>query len=79
MDINVEDLTKQTTCMIRSINRFIRYKACKNLIQQGPFIRLYLGFMGMDQIIRESCYNGTILQRNYWKMIIYGHFPMIAF
>ena len=29
---------------------------------------LYLGSIGMDHVISEPCYKGTILQRNYRKM-----------
>ena len=44
-------------------------------IQCSPFIKLCFGSTGMDCIIRdcvisESCYKGTILQRNYRKMTI---------
>ena len=38
---------------------------------------LTLGSIGMDCVIRESCYKGTILQKNYRKIIFYGHFPII--
>ena len=31
---------------------------------------LYLGSIGMDCVISELCYKGTILQRNYRKMTI---------
>ena len=34
------------------------------------FITLYLGSIGMDHVISESCYKGTILQRNDRKMTI---------
>ena len=34
----------------------------------SPFIMLCLGFIGMECVISESCYIGTILQRNYRKM-----------
>ena len=43
-----------------------------------PCMKLCLGSIGMDCVISESCYNrGTILQRNYRKITIYGHFPII--
>ena len=61
-------------------------------IQSIPFIKLYLGSIGMDCVISESCYKGIILQRNYRKMTIkwpfsynsfvkfHGkHFPIITF
>ena len=38
------------------------------VIQYGPFIRLYLGFIGMDCVISEICYKGTILQQNSRKV-----------
>ena len=31
----------------------------------------------MDCVINELCYKGTILQRNYRKMTINGHFSII--
>ena len=31
------------------------------------FVRLCFGFIGMDHVISELCYKGTILQRNYRK------------
>ena len=34
--------------------------------------------LGMDIVISESFYKGKILQRNYRKMTIYGHFPIIS-
>ena len=75
------DLFPANLCQLLML--LIRYKACKNLIQRSPFISLYIGFIGMDQIIRESCYEGTILQRNFGKIIeklsFYGHFPIIPF
>ena len=41
-------------------------------IQYSPFIMLYLWSIcpGMDCVISEPCYKGTILQRNYKKMTI---------
>ena len=38
---------------------------------------LYLGSKGIDHVVSEYCYKETILQRNYEKMAIYGHFPQI--
>ena len=40
-------------------------------IQCSPLMML-----GMYCVISELCDNGIILQRNYWKMTIYGHFPI---
>ena len=31
------------------------------------FIRQYLGSLGMEHVVSESCFKGTILQRNYRK------------
>ena len=31
----------------------------------------------MDCVISESCYRGTVLQRNYRKMTMYGLFPIL--
>ena len=31
----------------------------------------YLGSIGIDNVIIESCYKGTIFQRNYRKMTIF--------
>ena len=35
-----------------------------------PFIMLCLVYIGMDQVISESCYKGAILHKNYRKMKI---------
>ena len=49
-------------------------------LQCGPIIILFLGSIGMDNVISELCYGGEILQRNYRKMtILYGHFHTISF
>ena len=40
-------------------------------------ITLFLGSIGMDDVISELSYKGNILQRNYRKMTIHGHFPII--
>ena len=37
---------------------------------QKPLIKLCLGYIGMDLVINELYYKGTILKRNYWKMTI---------
>ena len=37
-------------------------------VQCSPFMTLYLGSMGTDCVISESCYKGTIFQRNYRKI-----------
>ena len=36
-------------------------------------VSLYLGYIGMDHVITEYCYKGTILQRYYRKMT-YNYF-----
>ena len=46
------------------------------------FIALFVGFMGMHNVISKLYYKGTILQRNYRKMImvvIIINFPIIPF
>ena len=48
-------------------------------IQYSPFIMLCLGSIGIDCVISESCYNGTILQRNYRKMTILWSFSYNSF
>ena len=50
-------------------------------IQCSPFVTLFLRSIGMDSIIREACYKGTILQRNYRKMTIpfYNFFGIVIF
>ena len=50
-----------------------------SLIQYIPFIMLYLGSIGMDRVISEPCYKGTILQRNYRKMTIKWSFSYNSF
>ena len=35
-------------------------------IQSSPFITLCLGSIGIDHVISELFYKGTILQRNYF-------------
>ena len=54
------------------------------LTQCSPFITLILGSIGMNHVMSESCYKGTILKRNYvikgqfYKGIIgNGHFPIV--
>ena len=39
-------------------------------IQYSPFLTLCMGSIGIDLVISESCYKGTILQMNYRKMTI---------
>ena len=39
-------------------------------IQFSPFKRLCLGPIGMNHVVSESCYKGTILRRNYRKITI---------
>ena len=43
-------------------------------LQCSPFIMLCMGSMGMDCVIRESCYKGTISQRNYLWSFYYNSF-----
>ena len=33
----------------------------------------------MGILISDMCYKGTILKRNYRKITIHGHFPMVLF
>ena len=40
---------------------------------------LCLGFIGMDHVISELCYRGTILQGNYRKMTILWSFSYNSF
>ena len=40
-------------------------------IQCSSFITLYFGSIGMDLVISETCYEGTILQRNFIEMVIF--------
>ena len=48
---------------------------CKKFrVQCNTFITLSLGSIGMDHVISELCYKGTILQRNYRKMTILWSF-----
>ena len=46
------------------------------VVHGSPLITLCLGSIGMDHVINVSCYKGTMFQRNYRKMTIYGHFPI---
>ena len=39
-------------------------------VQCNCFITLCLGSIGMDHVISELCYKGTILQRNVMKMTL---------
>ena len=43
---------------------------CMVDLQCSPFITLYLGSIGVDPVISELCFKGTILERNYRKMTI---------
>ena len=47
--------------------------------QQSPFIRLCLESKGIDHVLSESCYKGTILQRHYRKMTIKWSFSYNSF
>ena len=42
----------------------------KTQMQCNPFIMLCLGSIEMDGVTSDSCYKGTLLQRNYRKMTI---------
>ena len=48
-------------------------------VQCSPFIMIYLRSIGMDHVISELCYKGTILQRNYRKMTIPWSFSYNSF
>ena len=37
-----------------------------------PFIMLYLGSIRRDHVLSELCYKGTILQRNYTRVVNLG-------
>ena len=54
-------------------------KNCLNNVQCSPFIMLYLGSMGIDCVITESCYIGTFLQRKNRKMTIKWSFSYNSF
>ena len=43
-------------------------------VQCSPFIMLYLGSIGRERVICESCYKGTILEQNIG--IFFPIFPM---
>ena len=47
----------------------LSFHSYKN-IQCSFFITHCLGSIGMDCVITETCYKGTILQKNYRKMTI---------
>ena len=55
-----------------SLNENIVDWDVKNQIKQtnSPFLKLCLGSIEIDRILSESCYEGTILQRNVRKMTI---------
>ena len=38
---------------------------------------LCFGPIGMDWVLSESCYKGTLLQNNYRTLPFHGHFPII--
>ena len=48
-------------------------------IQCSTFIILYMGSIGMDHVISELWFTGTILQRNYRKMTIKLSFSYNSF
>ena len=50
-----------------------------NRDQCSPFILLYLGSIGMDCVISELCYKGTILQSNDREMTISWSFSYNSF
>ena len=40
-----------------------------NLINTGQSLyNAMFGSIGMDHVISESCYSGTLLHKNYWEM-----------
>ena len=41
-----------------------------------PIYKAVLGVIGMDHLKSELCIKVTILQRNYMKITIFGHFPI---
>ena len=43
-------------------------------VQCNPSVMLCLGSIGMDCVVSESCYRGTILQWNYRKITILWSF-----
>ena len=51
------------------------------LAQCSPFIiyNVILGSIGMDRVISEPCYKGTILKGNYWKMTLKESFSYNSF
>ena len=49
------------------------------ILQCSPFITLCLGSIGIECVISESYYKGTILQMNYRKMTISWSFSYDAF
>ena len=48
-------------------------------IQTSPFITLCSGSIGMDRVICEPCYKGTILQGHYRKMTMKWSFSYNSF
>ena len=39
----------------------------KSYVECCPFIMLCFGSIGMDSVVSESCFKGTILERSYWN------------
>ena len=65
-----ENATSIMLTVIRNFNIYL-------YVQSSPFITLYLVSKGMDHVISEPCYKGTIVLRNFRKTTIYGHFSII--
>ena len=44
--------------------------SCETVQMYSPFIAPYLGSIGIDCVISESCYKGTCYTKKYRKMTI---------
>ena len=68
-------------CELKSGNdrRMDKPKVGATIIQFSPFRTLWLGTIGMDRVISEPCYTGTILQQNYSKLTILWSFSYNSF
>ena len=77
-------LSTQNKCLNLLIKKYSQLYAQNfyfifTYVQYSPFIMLYLGSIGMDRVISDPCYKGTILQRNYRKMTIKWSFSYNSF
>ena len=73
-------LTETNVVYVESLKVSLCLKSVTvTILQYSPFIKLCLGFIGLDSVISESCYKGTILQRNYRKMTILWSFSYNTF